>query len=206
MDMRRLHTTKTPGRIAGGAALLAAPLPLAAQEAGGGLFALDPGLSIWTIAVFLLVLFVLGKFAWKPLLGAVEAREEGIRNAISEARETRYEAEKLLEEHRKQLADARRQAQEVVAEGREAGERLRKELEARAREDSEEILERARREIERERDRALDTIRRESVELALAAASRILQERLDQPSDRKLLERFLSEVEARGAAAPQAEA
>ena len=176
-------------------ALVAAPAPLLAQDAGGGLFALDPGLSVWTIVVFALVLFVLGKFAWGPILGQVEDRESSIRRSIDEAREMHQEAEKLLEEHRKQLADARRQAQEIVSEGREVGERLRREIESKAREEADAILERARAEIGRERDRAMETIRTESVDLALAAAGRILGEKLDAEADRALIQRYLEEMD-----------
>lgn len=176
-------------------ALVAAPAPLLAQDAGGGLFTLDPGLSVWTIAVFALVLFVLGKFAWGPILGQVEDRETSIRRSIDEAREMHQEAEKLLEEHRRQLADARRQAQEIVSEGREVGERLRREIESKAREEADAILERARAEIGRERDRAMETIRTESVDLALAAAGRILGEKLDAEADRALIQRYLEEMD-----------
>lgn len=174
-------------------ALLAAPAPLLAQE-GGGLFAVNPGLMIWTIAVFLLVLFVLGKFAWGPILGVVEAREEGIRDAIGEAKRMNEEAEQRLEEVRRELTAARRQAQEIVAEGREAGDRVRREVEAKARDDAERMLERARQEIGRERDQAVQALRRESVDLALAVASRILHERLDEEADRELVQRYLEEV------------
>lgn len=175
-------------------ALMAAPAPILAQEGGGGLFAVNPGLSIWTIVVFLLVLFVLGKWAWGPILGAVEAREEGIRDSITQAKQLQEEAHQLLEQHRRELAEARRHAQEIVAEGREAGERVRREIEERAREESERMLERARTEIGRERDRALEAIRSESVDLALAVARRILEDRLDTQVDRELVERYLNEV------------
>jgi F-type H+-transporting ATPase subunit b len=175
-------------------ALLALPGFLAAQE-GGGLFDPDPGLGIWTIVVFLLVLFVLGKWAWGPILGAVESREEGIRESIAEARKMQEDAHRLLEQHKQQLADARRQAQEIVNEGREAGDRVRKEMEERARAESDRILERARTEIARERDQALEAIRAESVDLALALAGRILKERLDTQADRELVERYLSQVD-----------
>lgn len=184
------------------AALLAlTPVALVAQEhggeGGGGLFSINVGLSIWTVVVFLILLVVLGKFAWGPILSAVEAREEGIQTALDEARSRQVEAEKLLEEHKKQLADARRQAQEIVAEGREAGDRLRKELETRAREEGEAILTRARSEIEREKEAALDAVRREAVELALAAASKLLREKLDGEQDRKLVMGYLDDLAAR---------
>ncbi len=201
-------------RSAGAAlALLAmAPAPLlAAQEnGGGGLFSLDPGLSLWTIVVFLLVLFVLKKYAWGPILGALDAREAGIRSSIDEATNLQAEAESLLEEHRRQLADARRQAQEIVAEGRAAAERLGREIQDKARHEGDRIVERARAEIERERDKALSTVRTEAVELALAAASRLLEERLTEDRDRELVKGYLARMDASSPSAasdlPSAEA
>jgi F-type H+-transporting ATPase subunit b len=173
--------------------LLVTPMGLLAEAGHGGaapgsrLFSIDAGLSLWTVVVFLTVLFVLWKFAFGPILAAVNAREEGINKALEEARDRQEEAEKLLEEHKLQLADARRQAQEILAEGRDAGDRLRKELEGKAREESDAILARARAEIQREKDAAVDELRRESVDLALAAASKLLHQKLDSEQDRKLV-------------------
>jgi len=176
---------------------------LAADEAGGGgLFAVDPGLALWTIVVFLLVLYILGKFAWGPILGALDAREQGIRTSIDQAAQMRVEAQAALEEHRKQLADSRRQAQEIVAEGRAAADRLSREIQDKARQEGERIVERARLEIERERDAALVTIREEAVDLALAAASRLLQERLTDERDRQLVKGFLSDMNQADPAGP----
>lgn len=183
--------------------LVATPVAVAAQggEGGGGLFDINAGLSVWTLVVFGLLVFLLGKFAWGPILSAVEAREKGIQNALDEAAARQAEAEKLLDEHRRQLADARRQAGDILAEGRTAGERLRKELEEKARAEAQNMVERARQEIERERDAALEMLRRESVELAMAAASRLIQENLDQAKDRELVERFLADATQGGAGA-----
>lgn len=182
--------------------LAAAPTPLlavqeaaeAAEGGGGSLFAVDLGLSVWTIVVFLIVLWVLAKYAWGPILGALDSREVGIRESIAEAQRLRAEAEAALEEHKKQLADARRQAQDIVAQGREAGEKVRSDIEAKAREESDRMIQRARGEIERERDRALETLRRESVDLAIAAASNLLERKLDSESDRALVEDYLDEL------------
>jgi F-type H+-transporting ATPase subunit b len=187
----------TSARLLPALALVAiTPLPLrAADGGGGGLFSVDPGLFVWTIVVFLVVLVVLRKWAWGPILGALGAREAGIRGSIDDARSLREEAEKALEENRKQLADARRQSQEIVAEGRAAAERISREIEAKAREEGDRLLERARVEIGRERDAALREIRAEAVELALAAASRLLQERLTDDRDRALIERYLEEIQ-----------
>jgi len=164
------------------------------EEGGGGLYDINAGLSAWTLLVFAMLVFVLGKYAWAPILEAVENREKGIQSALDEAAQRNAEAAKLLEEHKAQLADARRQASELVAEGRAVGDGVRKEIEEKARTEGQAIIERARAEIERERDAALEALRRESVELALAAASRLMQENLDQAKDRALVERYLGEL------------
>jgi F-type H+-transporting ATPase subunit b len=178
------------------ASILLLPTPaLAADEGGGGLFAVDPGLFLWTLVVFLLVLYVLGKFAWGPILGALDAREQGIQKSIDDAAAMRAEAQALLEQHRREVADSRRQAQEIVAEGRAAAERLGREIQDKARQEGNRIVEQARLEIERERDAALARVREEAVELALAAASRLLRERLDADRDRELVRQFLSELD-----------
>lgn len=190
------------------AVLATSPVALRAQggeaggAGGGGLFDINAGLSLWTLVVFGLLVLLLGKFAWGPILTAVEAREKGIQNALDEAAARHAEAEKLLDEHRRQLAEARRQAGEILAEGRAVGERLRKELEEKARSEAQGIVERARLDIERERDAALQTLRKESVDLALAAASRLIHENFDQAKDRQMVERFLDDMsESTGAQA-----
>ncbi len=163
-------------------------------EGGGGLYDINTGLSVWTLIVFAILVAVLGKFAWGPILKAVDEREKGIQAKLDEAAAQNAEAAQLLQEHKAQLADARRQASELIAEGRTAAERVRKELEEKARAEAQGIVERARAEIERERDAALEVLRKESVDLALAAASRLMHENLDQPKDRALVERYLGEL------------
>ncbi len=184
------------GRHAVAGALALSP----AQEAEHGevawdkLFAPDIGLGIWTLLTFLTLLFILGKYAWGPLLGALDKREKGIQDNIDDAKRQRDEAEKLLAEYREQLAEGRRQAQAMVAEGREAADALRKELEAKAREETQAMLANARREIAREREAAVGAVRRESVDVALAVASRLLSERLDADRDRQLAMDYIEDL------------
>ena len=185
--------------------LAAPPGPLWAQgggeEGGAGLFDINTGLSVWTLFVFLGLLVILSKYAWGPILAAVDAREKGIQGALDEAAERNAEAASLLKQHREQLKDARRQANELIAEGKAAGENVRKDIEEKARAEGLAIIERARTEIERERDAALEMLRKESVELALAAASQLMRENLDQAKDRELVERYLDELGDSGAQA-----
>jgi F-type H+-transporting ATPase subunit b len=161
---------------------------------GGGLFDINAGVSAWTLLVFFALLLILGKVAWGPILTTVEAREKGIQAKLDEAAQRNAEAAKLLEEHRAQIADARRQAAELIAEGRAAGEGVRKSIEEKARLEGQQIVERARQEIERERDAAIDALRKESVDLALGAAAKLMQQNLDQGKDRQLVERYLNEL------------
>lgn len=195
----------------GGSSLIALPLALvwagpllAEQEAGGGgLFAINPGLMIWTWVIFIVLLVVLRKWAWGPILSALEKREQHIRDALDDAAHNKEEAGRLLEEQRKLLDEARNQAGDILAEGRKAAERLRAELFAATQEQKKQMLERARDEIQRERDKALDALRREAVDLSISAASRVLQKNLDSEENRRLvvdyLERLASENGGGGA-------
>ena len=179
-----------------GLALALTPAAAFAAEGGPGLFDVNLGLSLWTVVIFLLLVGLLRKYAWGPILEQVEAREKRIQAALDDSAASRQEAASLLEEHKAQLADARRQASEIIAEGKAAGERVRKEIEEKARGEAQSIVESARREIEREKDQALAELRKETVDLAIAAASRLMDERLDSDRDRQLVIEYLQGLQA----------
>lgn len=175
---------------------LALPTALfAAEEGDAGLFDINLGLSIWTIVVFLVLVVALKKFAWGPIISSVETREAGIQASLDEAARMRDEATAALEEHRRQLADSRRQANQIIAEGREHGDQLKKEIEETARKEGRRTVERARVEIEREKEKTILEIRREAVDIALAAASQLIHERFDDKADREFITKYLDEVE-----------
>lgn len=179
-----------------GTLLMAVTPGMLVAEGGGetGLFYINPGLSIWATIVFLMLLGILWRFAWGPLLEQIQAREDRIQGSLDESAAAREEAAALLTEHKQQIADARRQVSEMVNEGKAAGERVRKEIEEKARVEATSIVDGARREIERERDRAIAELRAESVELALAAAAKLMGERMDDAKDRELVVSFLNTV------------
>ena len=162
------------------------------------MFDVNLGLSIWTTFVFLSLLAILWKFAWGPILKAVQDREDGIQSTLDRAAHERGEAAKLLAEHRQQMADARSQAQQAIAEGKEAGERVRRGIEEKARAEGDAMIERARESIEREKDAALEELRKESVDLALAAAAKLVQQSLDEKKDRELVMGFIDELSGGG--------
>lgn len=157
------------------------------------------GLMFWTLVVFLILFFVLGKFVFPKITAAVEAREKALEDAIEAAKRDREEAAKYLEEQRAAIETARNDAQKILAEGRSTGEKLRAEMMEETRVQQQDMLDRARREIEAERNRAIAEMRREAVDLAIAGASRVIEKNLDQKSNRDIVEKFLSSIPTPGA-------
>lgn len=168
----------------------------AAHEASGPLV-VNGGLVIWTLVVFGLLLYVLKRFAWPAVLGAVEAREQALENQLAQAERDRTEAAALLAEHKRLVADARTQAHQVMAEARTTAEKERAVAMEHTRQEQEELLERARREIRDERERAVADLRREAVDLSLAAAGKLIGERLETDADRRLVTDYLATLEPR---------
>ena len=160
------------------------------------MFDLNLGLSVWTTFVFLALLGILWKYAWGPVLVAVDARESGIQDTLDKAAHEREEAAKLLAEHRQQMAEARRQAQRLIAGGKEAGEQVRQDIEEKARTEGQALIERARESIEREKDAAIQELRRESVDLALAAAAKLMHQSFDADKDRELVMGYIDDLTA----------
>jgi F-type H+-transporting ATPase subunit b len=164
----------------------------AAQEHASGPLTVEGGLMLWTVFIFLLLLAILKKFAWPAILGAVEAREKALERQLAEAARDRELAAALLAEHQKLIAEAKTQAHAVIVEARTVAEKERALAIEKTKQEQEELLARARREIGAERDRAVAELRREAVDLSLAAASKLIEKRLDTETDRKLVQEFLS--------------
>lgn len=180
--------------------LVSATSLLAQEEhaAGGDVNLLDPkaGLMFWTLIIFVFLLVVLSKFAYKPMLAAVEAREAALEKAIGDAKRDREEAAKLLAEQQKQLAETRADVQKVMADGRAAAEALRSEMMDKVKAESADMLERTRKEMQAEKDKAVMELRREAVDLAITGASKVIGRNLDSATDRSLVESFLSGLNA----------
>ena len=175
------------------AAFLLTPTTALAAAAEGEveLLVINPGLLIWTLVIFNSLFLVLRRFAWKPILSVAEERESTIRVALDEARRRQAEAQELMRRQEEELAEARSQARQTLAKNREAVDRFRKEMERRTREESEELLVRAREAIRQEREDAVEALRRESVDLALATASKLLRQELDDGQDRRFVMEYL---------------
>ena len=152
------------------------------------------GLAMWTIIVFILLLVVLSKFIFPPLVEMTVAREAAIKQQMADAEKMRAESAAALEEQRQLLASARGEASAIIAEAREAAERERAAGVEKTRQEQEDLLSRARREIDAERERAIAEIRREAVEIAISAAGKVVGARLDGAADHKIVEEYIASI------------
>ena len=163
-------------------------------------FSINTGLIFWTVLVFVVLLALLWRFGWPALLKTVEERERRIQQQLEEAERARAEAARLLEEHKRTIATAHAEAQEIVARAKAVADKERETLLAQARQEYEQLLERARHDIDAEKEKAIAALRREAVDLSIAAASKLLQAQLDSETNRKLVMEYLSQLEAEGEA------
>jgi F-type H+-transporting ATPase subunit b len=177
--------------------LLMLGTPLSAQEAEAarpGLLSLQSGLMAWTLIIFLIVFGVLWKFAFGPITKAVADREQALLDAIAAAKKDRDDAAALLAEHRKKIEEARNEAQRFIAEGRAQAEKMKADMLEATHAQQAELMERARRDIDAEKTKAIDELRREAIDLALAGASKVIEKNLDDAQNRKLVESYLSSI------------
>jgi F-type H+-transporting ATPase subunit b len=155
------------------------------------MLSIEPGLLIWTIITFVVLLIVLRKIAWRPLLAALEQRESTIRNALDEAQRARQESEQLLAENRQILANANRESARILDQGREEAERLRTSITEQARTEAQRMIDEARREIGRERQLAVQELKQVAADLALVAAGKLLHTVVTEDEHRRLVTEFL---------------
>ncbi|HLM32301.1 MAG TPA: F0F1 ATP synthase subunit B [Solirubrobacterales bacterium] len=178
-------------------ATIATVLPVAAEDEGGGSFLVSPGLGlmIWTLLLFGITMFVLGKFAFPRIGEALEKRANAIRDNIEASERQREEADELLEEYRQRLREAREQADDILARARKASEAAVAEATSEGRTKREELVAAARKDIEAETRRSLEQIRKEVADLTVLATEKITRKALDDDDQRRLVEEALAEVD-----------
>jgi F-type H+-transporting ATPase subunit b len=153
------------------------------------------GIFFWTILVFVALFFLLRKFAWPAILQATEEREQRIKQALADAERMNAESKAALEEHKKLLAGAKSEAMTLLNDAKIVAQKEREQALAKTRAEQDAILERAKREIQAEKDRAAQDLRREAVDLSLAAASKLIEQRLDNDANRKLVTDYLGTLD-----------
>jgi len=157
----------------------------------------DPGLYIWTILTFLVLVAALAKFAWRPLLDALERRQDSIRKSLDDAQKAKQELERLHVESQKILAQARTEADQILSNTRSDANRFREELKQKAQSEAAGIVKNAERQIEMETARAIQQIRTEAVEISVAIASKILERNVSKEDNERLIEETFKQIEAR---------
>ncbi len=158
------------------------------------MFKAEPGLIIWTLISFFLLLILLAKLAYPQILKGLKRREETIQQQLEEAKKAKQEAAALLEDYRRQLAEARAEAQKIINEGKELGENMRKEIIQKAQQESNQMVKRAQEEIELQKQKAILELQEKIADLSIMAASKIVQKSLNTEDHRRLIEEFVSKV------------
>lgn len=157
----------------------------------------DPGLYIWTIATFLILLALLARFAWRPLLDALEQRQGVIQKALDDARQARQEMEQVKTEAARILSETRAEAADMISRTRTDAARFADEMKQKARADADALVQRAQREIDMQTSRAMETIRAEAVDLSVAIASKILRRNISKEDNERLIDDTLAEMQSK---------
>jgi F-type H+-transporting ATPase subunit b len=159
-----------------------------------GLLKVDPGLLLWTIITFLVLLLILWKAAWRPIVEALDARAEKVRGDIETAERNRLESEKLLAQHRELMDKAKEDALQVLAEGKNDAEKLKNGIVEKAGIEAKDITERARKEITMAKDKALSELKAEIVNLSTTIAAKVISKNLNPDDQKAFIDEALSKM------------
>jgi len=167
-----------------------------ASEGGGGdvLLQVNPGLIIWTLVTFLVLLFILRKIAWKPILTALDNREKEIEDSISKAEQARDEARKILEENQANLAKVEGESKKIIEQSRTYAENLKEQMLKDSKKQAQKIIEDAATEIERKKNAAFEELKNQIAEISVNAAEKIMKENLDSEKNKTIVNKYLNEI------------
>ena len=155
----------------------------------------DPGLFIWTILTFVVLVALLAKFAWRPLLKALESRQEAIKKSLDDAEKAKQELARLQQESARMMDQARVEAEAILAKTRSDAERLREETKAKAKEEADTIIRNAEQQIQLQTRQALQDIRNEVADLSVMIASKLLERNLAKEDNDRLIDETLKQIE-----------
>lgn len=163
------------------------------SEAGGPLD-VNPGLIIWTTVTFIILLYLLKKFAWKPILNSLNEREAFIKDSLEKAEKAQQEAEELLKQNQENLAKAEEEAQKVINQGREYAETLKAQILEESKKEAKKMIEDATAEIKQKNKEAFNNLKSEIADIAVNSAEKILRENLDAEKQKKLVEKYIQDI------------
>lgn len=169
-------------------------LGLLADEPTPALLKVDPGLAFWTLVTFLLVLFLLSRFAWPTIAQALETREKTIQDSMDRAEKALAEARQIQSDNEVARRNAEQQAQTILRDARDAAEQIRTTEKEKLQTEIARMRDAATAEIEQQKQGAIEALRKQVTELAIEAAGKILHENMDSDRQRKLVDRFIDEL------------
>ena len=158
------------------------------------LIEVNPGLMIWVVVTFIVLLFVLKKVAWKPILSALENREAAIRESLEKAEKAPEEAKKVLEENKANIQRAEEESKKIINQSREYAEKLKEQMLLDGKEQAKKIVEDAAAEIERKKDSAFEQLKTQVAEIAIQAAEKIMNANLDSEAQKRIANKFIGEI------------
>jgi len=169
-------------------------LLFSAPDEKPALLSVNPGLIIWQLLIFVILLFILKKVAWKPLLSSLHSREQTIKDSIDQAEKLKKDSEDLLEQNKKILTEANTQSMNIINDSKEMSNKMRSDLMSKAQEESRKLIDQAKVEIKQEKDSAMADLRNEVSDLAIKAAEKILKDNLDENKQKKIVNDFISQI------------
>lgn len=163
-------------------------------EGNRTLLDVNPGLIIWTLVTFVALLLILKKVAWKPILTALDQRENAIKESLEKAEKAKDEAQRILNENQASLAKAEDESRKIIEQSRLYADKLKEQLLHESKEQAKKILEDATAEIDRKKEAAFDELKTHVAEIAIQAAEKILKTNLDSENNKKLTDTYISEI------------
>jgi F-type H+-transporting ATPase subunit b len=167
---------------------------LASEGGGGSLLDVNPGLIIWTLVTFVLLLVLLKKLAWKPILTALDNRAKGIEDSLNRAEQAKEEAQKILEENQATLSKAEEESKKIIDQSRIYADKLKEQMLKESKDQQQKIIENASAEIERKKNAAFEELKNQIAEISVNAAEKIMKENIDANKNKQIVNKYLSEI------------
>jgi F-type H+-transporting ATPase subunit b len=180
-----------------GLSIIALSALFASSEEGGSgsLLSVNYGLAFWTVLTFLLLLLILKKFAWKPILSALDEREQKIKDSLLMAEKANEEARQMIEENKKQLLLAEDEAKKIVEQSRVYADKLKSQLLEESKAQSQKLIENASQEIERKKLEAFDELKNQVADLSLSIAEKILKQNVDKNTNAEMIKKYIDDIQ-----------
>jgi F-type H+-transporting ATPase subunit b len=163
-------------------------------EGGGTLLDVNPGLIFWTVITFVLLLLILKKLAWKPILNALSEREKLIRDSLEKAENARIEFEKLTQDNKVRMAKAEEEVQKIIEQGREYAEKIKAQEIEKSRNEAKKMIEDATAAIERKQQESFNNLKEQIADIAVKSAEKIIRETLDKEKQLKIVDKYIQDI------------